>query len=57
MTGLDHDELDSAVLDAYGLEPTLEADAILWKLVAINAERAAEEGAGSDRPGPQPVER
>ncbi len=43
-----HDELDTAVLDAYGwpdLAPTA-TDALLERLVALNAERAAEEAAG-----------
>jgi hypothetical protein len=37
------DELDAAVLAAYGWAADLDADGILWKLVALNAERAAEE--------------
>ncbi len=50
-----HDELDRAVLDAYGwsdLVPLLDGDAerfsetVLERLVALNAERAAEEARG-----------
>jgi hypothetical protein len=46
-----HDELDTAVLEAYGwqdLAPT-DTDALLDRLVALNAERAAEEAAGHIR--------
>jgi hypothetical protein len=46
-----HDELDAAVLAAYGwsdLAPTA-TDALLDRLVALNAERAAEEAAGHIR--------
>ena len=46
-----HDELDTAVLEAYGwqdLAPTA-TDALLDRLVALNAERAAEEAAGHIR--------
>ncbi|MDP2314346.1 MAG: class I SAM-dependent DNA methyltransferase [Pseudomonadota bacterium] len=38
-----HDELDAAVLDAYGWEQNVDDDAILWELVALNAARHAEE--------------
>ncbi len=38
-----HDDLDAAVLEAYGWPPNLTDDAILERLVALNAERAAEE--------------
>lgn len=41
-----HDELDAAVLAAYGWAPDLDTDTILWNLVALNAERAAEEKRG-----------
>ncbi len=46
-----HDELDTAVLEAYGwqdLAPTA-TDALLERLVALNAERAAEEATGHIR--------
>ena len=38
-----HDDLDAAVFEAYGWPPTLADDEILERLVALNAERAAEE--------------
>ena len=38
-----HDELDAAVFDAYGWPPALTDEEILERLVALNAERAAEE--------------
>ncbi len=41
-----HDDLDAAVFDAYGWPATLTDDEILERLVALNAERAAEESAG-----------
>ena len=41
-----HDELDVAVAEAYGWPANLSTDAILTKLVALNAERAAEEANG-----------
>ncbi len=48
-----HDELDAAVLQAYGLEPGLNEpenkDALLSHLVALNAQRALEEKAGKVR--------
>lgn len=44
-----HDELDAAVLQAYGLEPGLSNDALLSHLVALNAQRAAEEKTGKVR--------
>ncbi|MDP3249491.1 MAG: class I SAM-dependent DNA methyltransferase [Polaromonas sp.] len=44
-----HDELDTAVLQAYGLEPGLSNDALLTQLVALNARRAAEEKTGRIR--------
>ncbi|MDP1888532.1 type IIL restriction-modification enzyme MmeI, partial [Polaromonas sp.] len=44
-----HDELDAAVLQAYGLEPGLSNDALLTQLVALNARRAAEEKTGRIR--------
>jgi hypothetical protein len=46
-----HDELDKAVLDAYGwsdLDPA-DTDALLERLVALNAERRREEAAGHIR--------
>jgi len=44
-----HDELDAAVLCAYGLPPGADTDAILTHLVALNTQRAAEEAAGRVR--------
>ncbi|WP_405041624.1 type IIL restriction-modification enzyme MmeI, partial [Polaromonas sp.] len=44
-----HDELDAAVLQAYGLEPGQPTDALLTHLVALNAQRAAEEKTGHIR--------
>ena len=44
-----HDELDAAVLQAYGLEPGLTNDALLSHLVTLNAQRAAEEKTGKVR--------
>lgn len=44
-----HDELDAAVLQAYGLEAHLDTDALLTHLVALNAQRAAEEKTGHIR--------
>ena len=44
-----HDELDAAVLQAFGLEPGLSTDALLTHLVALNAQRALEEKAGRIR--------
>ena len=41
-----HDELDVAVFDAYGWSVTLTDEEILERLVALNAERAAEEARG-----------
>ena len=41
-----HDELDAAVCDAYGWPVTLTDEEILERLVALNAERAAEEAQG-----------
>ncbi|MEI8372528.1 MAG: DNA methyltransferase [Planctomycetota bacterium] len=41
-----HDDLDAAVFDAYGWPATLADEEILERLVALNAERAAEEAAG-----------
>ncbi len=41
-----HDELDAAVLDAYGWPKDITDDDILTRLVALNAERAAEEANG-----------
>ena len=38
-----HDELNVAVFDAYGWPPSLTDEEILARLVALNAERAAEE--------------
>ena len=59
-----HDELDAAVVDAYGWPVNLAAEEILEKLVALNAERAREEAEGLIRwlrpeyqkpPGEQPA--
>jgi hypothetical protein len=44
-----HDELDAAVFEAYGWSPTLTDEAILEHLVALNADRAAEERNGHIR--------
>ncbi|GMV41595.1 MAG: hypothetical protein AMXMBFR64_33110 [Myxococcales bacterium] len=44
-----HDALDRAVLEAYGWPPDLSDDDLLARLVALNAERAAEERAGHVR--------
>ncbi|MHB8764596.1 MAG: class I SAM-dependent DNA methyltransferase, partial [Deferrisomatales bacterium] len=41
-----HDALDAAVFDAYGWPATLSDEQILERLVALNAERAAEEKRG-----------
>jgi hypothetical protein len=41
-----HDDLDAAVFDAYGWPATLTDEEILERLVALNAERAAEEARG-----------
>ena len=43
-----HDELDAAVADAYGWPVDLTDEEILARLVALNAERAAEEAQGHD---------
>ncbi|MEX0728709.1 MAG: hypothetical protein WD065_20720, partial [Planctomycetaceae bacterium] len=37
-----HDELDAAVFEAYGWPASLSDEEILERLVALNAERAAE---------------
>ena len=44
-----HDELDAAVLTAYGLTKTADTEAILTRLVQLNAERAREEQQGQVR--------
>lgn len=41
-----HDDLDQAVFAAYGWPSTLSDEEILERLVALNAERAAEEARG-----------
>src|SRR5690606_21265716 len=41
-----HDDLDAAVFDAYGWPHGLTDEQILERLVALNAERAAEEARG-----------
>ena len=41
-----HDDLDGAVADAYGWPADLDDEEILERLVALNAQRAAEEAAG-----------
>ena len=41
-----HDDLDRAVFDAYGWPASLTDEQILERLVALNAERAAEEARG-----------
>jgi hypothetical protein len=44
-----HDELDAAVFDAYGWPSSLSDEEILYALVRLNAERAAEERSGTVR--------
>ncbi len=44
-----HDELDAAVAEAYGWSAELSDQEILTRLVALNAERAAEEAQGKIR--------
>ena len=44
-----HDELDAAVLAAYGWNDAPSDETILERLVALNAERAAEEANGQVR--------
>lgn len=44
-----HDEIDGLTLDAYGWPRDLTGDALLERLVALNAERAAEEARGQIR--------
>jgi len=44
-----HDDLDAAVFDAYGWPTSLTDEEILTRLVALNAERAAEEAQGEIR--------
>jgi hypothetical protein len=44
-----HDELDAAVFDAYGWHDNPSDETILERLVALNAERAAEEAQGHIR--------
>jgi hypothetical protein len=44
-----HDQIDRATADAYGLPHDLTDEQILERLVALNAERAAEEAAGHVR--------
>jgi hypothetical protein len=44
-----HDELDAAVLDAYGWHDHPSDEQPLERLVALNAERSAEEAAGTIR--------
>lgn len=44
-----HDELDAAVCDAYGWRDAPDDDAILERLVALNAERVREEAQGRVR--------
>ncbi len=41
-----HDELDDAVLEAYGWQPNITDEEILEKLVALNVQRAEEERNG-----------
>jgi len=41
-----HDDLDGAVLDAYGWQPGITTEDILFRLVELNAARAAEERRG-----------
>ena len=44
-----HDDLDAAVAEAYGWPADFSDEDILERLVALNAERAAEEAAGQIR--------
>ena len=44
-----HDRIDAAVAEAYGWPADLSDEEILFKLVALNKERAAEEAAGHIR--------
>jgi hypothetical protein len=44
-----HEELDAAVLDAYGWHDKPSDETLLERLVALNAERAAEEAQGTIR--------
>ena len=44
-----HEQIDRATADAYGWPHNLSDEAILERLVALNAERAAEEAAGHVR--------
>ena len=44
-----HDELDAAVRAAYGLPPAADTEAVLARLVQLNAQRAQEEAAGHVR--------
>jgi type II restriction/modification system DNA methylase subunit YeeA len=44
-----HDELDEAVLEAYGWPRDLDDEGVLERLVALNAERATEEAQGMVR--------
>jgi hypothetical protein len=44
-----HDSIDRAVLDAYGWPHNLTSDELLARIVALNAERRAEEAAGHIR--------
>jgi len=44
-----HDDLDTAVAETYGLPPIASDEAILTHLCALNAQRAAEERAGTTR--------
>jgi hypothetical protein len=44
-----HDELDAAVLDAYGWQDARDDDTLLARLAELNAARAAEEAAGTVR--------
>jgi hypothetical protein len=41
-----HDELDAAVLDAYGWPADLSTEDVLYRLIALNEERQAEERRG-----------
>jgi hypothetical protein len=41
-----HDDLDRAVAEAYGWQPNLSAEDILFRLVELNAARTADERSG-----------
>jgi len=50
-----HDELDAAVLAAYGWNDAPSDEILLERLLALNAERAAEEAAGQVQLAAPPI--